>query len=338
MINELTNERIVNSLNTNSLNIKQNTMTQQLLFSVLIANYNNGKYLMDAIESVRQQTYTNWEIILVDDGSTDNSHELYKELEQDERIHIFLNDQNHGCGYTKRRCAELANGEICGFLDPDDALIDNALELMVNVHIIHPKVSVVYSKAYFCDTKFNVLEQASLPDFSNGKTYFNYRNHGSMNLATYKNAFYKLTDGINPNLQAGVDQDLYFRIEEVGDIYVLDEFTYKYVVKGHDSAISTNFDTYAKLWYWNLIARRDTCLRRNIPERILIDDFQKILDNYVKGILERNSKEVIDKIVAERLYAHVYKKECEIRSSKAYRLGKLLLKPLYKIKALFNNK
>ena len=91
-------------------------MTNQPLFSVLIANYNNGKYLMDAIESVRQQTYTNWEIILVDDCSTDNSHELYKELEQDERIHIFLNDQNHGCGYTKRRCAELANGEICGFL------------------------------------------------------------------------------------------------------------------------------------------------------------------------------------------------------------------------------
>ena len=56
-------------------------MTNQPLFSVLIANYNNGKYLMDAIESVRRQTYTNWEIILVDDGSTDNSHELYKELE-----------------------------------------------------------------------------------------------------------------------------------------------------------------------------------------------------------------------------------------------------------------
>ena len=62
----------------------------------------------------------------MDDSSTDNSHELYKELEKDERIHVFLNDQNHGCGYTKRRCAELANGEICGFLDPDDALTDNA--------------------------------------------------------------------------------------------------------------------------------------------------------------------------------------------------------------------
>ena len=96
-------------------------MNDNPLFSVLIANYNNGKYLMDAIKSVYEQTYTHWEIILVDDASTDNSHELYKELEKDERIRIFYNDENHGCGYTKRRCAELANGELCGFLDPDDA-------------------------------------------------------------------------------------------------------------------------------------------------------------------------------------------------------------------------
>ncbi|MBO5404684.1 MAG: glycosyltransferase family 2 protein [Paludibacteraceae bacterium] len=87
-------------------------MKNSLSFSILIANYNNGKYLMDAIESVRQQTYTNWEIILVDDCSTDNSHELYKEFEKDERIHIFLNNQNRGCGYTKNRCVAEAQGEI----------------------------------------------------------------------------------------------------------------------------------------------------------------------------------------------------------------------------------
>ena len=108
----------------------------QPLFSILIANYNNGHYLMEAVESVRQQTYSNWEIILVDDGSTDNSHELYKQLvEQDSRIHIFFNEENKGCGYTKRRCAELANGEICGFLDLDDTLLPEALETHIAMHI-----------------------------------------------------------------------------------------------------------------------------------------------------------------------------------------------------------
>ena len=96
--------------------------TNQPLFSVLIANYNNGKYLMKAIESVRQQTYVNWEIVLVDDGSTDNSEELYSELEKDERIRIFRNEKNMGCGYTKRRCAELAKGGISVIKDSDDRM------------------------------------------------------------------------------------------------------------------------------------------------------------------------------------------------------------------------
>lgn len=302
-------------------------MTNQPLFSVLIANYNNGKYLMDAIESVRRQTYTNWEIILVDDGSTDNSHELYKELEQDERIHIYLNDLNRGCGYTKRRCAELANGEICGFLDPDDSLIENALELMVNVHQKHPKVSVVYSKAYFCDTEFNILKEATLPDFSKNQTYFDYRNHGSMHLATYKNSFYKLTDGINPILQAAVDQDLYFKIEEVGEIYALDSFTYNYVIKGHENSIATDFRKYASTWYWNLISRRNTCIRRKLPEQILIPDFQRILDDYVNQIVDVQYEEIIDKLVKKHATELVLMKEKDIRSSLSYRLGYILLSP-----------
>ena len=116
-------------------------MNDHPLFSVLIANYNNGKYLLEAIESVKAQTYTQWEVVLVDDGSTDNSRELYSMLEQDSRIHVFYNEENKGCGYTKHRCAELAQGEFCGFLDPDDVLLPKALEVAVNAFHAHPQAS-----------------------------------------------------------------------------------------------------------------------------------------------------------------------------------------------------
>ena len=104
------------------------------LFSVLIANYNNGQYLQDAIDSILCQTYTDWEVVIVDDGSTDNSKEIYRQYEQNSRFHIVYNEQNRGCGYTKWRCVEEAHGEICGFLDPDDVLMSDALEKMEKVH------------------------------------------------------------------------------------------------------------------------------------------------------------------------------------------------------------
>ena len=73
------------------------------LFSVLMANYNNGRYLMEAVESVYAQTYLNWEIVIVDDGSTDNSKDVYEKLGEDARIHIFYNDGNKGCAFTKHQ-------------------------------------------------------------------------------------------------------------------------------------------------------------------------------------------------------------------------------------------
>ena len=299
-------------------------LTKKPLFSVLMANYNNAKYLLNAINSVEKQTYTNWEIILVDDGSTDNSRELYFRLAHNPKIHIYYNDVNRGCGYTKARCAALANGEICGFLDPDDAFLPDAIEKHVNAHIANPNASVVYSKAYYCDTDFNILDKAILPDFSGGKTYFDYRWEGCMHLTTYKKYFYDKTCGINPKAYAGVDQDLYFLIEEVGNIVALDEFCYYYVIKGHDNSIATDDNNYFRLWYWNLEARRAAVVRRGLDvDKIIYEDMHKIFDNYVDFQIRRA---VLDK-------------EIEVRASLAYRIGKpivnfikFLTKPFRKIK------
>jgi len=294
------------------------------LVSVLMANYNNGKYLMDAVNSIRKQTYDNWEIVLVDDGSTDKSKELYRELEKDKRVHIYYNDQNRGCGYTKARCAELANGEICGFLDPDDALLESALEKHVKVHVTHPEVSVIYSRTYLCDADYNILSESKLPDFKKGETYFDYRNWGIMNLATYKNEFYKKTSGINPQLKAGVDQDLYFKIEEVGEIYPLNEFCYYYVTKGRENSISTDFNNFVNLKYWNMEARRDTCIRRGLDvNAVMLEDWKQIFDWYTKCYVRANNDEYIEKIISS------HKRDLEtIRTSFAFRIGETILKPV----------
>lgn len=246
------------------------------LFSILIANYNNGKYLMDAIESVRRQTYNHWEIILVDDGSTDNSHEIYNALESDERIHIYYNDRNYGCGYTKRRCADLATGELCGFLDPDDALTQNALQIMVEQHIQHPEVSTVGSCYWCVDEQMNKLwhsEQKKIPLDGSWLTTTT-TTHAPIAFASYKRGMYLKTEGINPYLKRAVDFDLYVKLEEQGKILFLPDITYYY--RMHDLQISTHGDF--KSMYWQIYVIIKACERRGIAAEEVVNDLMK--DNW----------------------------------------------------------
>ena len=193
------------------------------LFSVLMANYNNGRFLMDAIESVRKQSYTNWEIILVDDASTDESSVLYEELVNDSRIHVFYNHENKGCGYTKRRCVENANGVICGFLDPDDALVNDALEVMVKEHVNRSDVGLVYSKYFLVDNTMTVVgvstHQVVLPE---GISFLEYGEGAISHFVSFKRAFYDRTVGIDAFYRRAVDHALYFLMEEVGKVSFID--------------------------------------------------------------------------------------------------------------------
>ena len=116
-----------------------------MLFSILIAHYNNYNYFLDCYKSILAQEYQNFEVIIVDDCSTDDSFvKLQELLKTDSRFKLYKNEQNRGVGYTKRRCAELANGDVCGFVDPDDALKENAIQSAVSNYV--NKNVAVYSR------------------------------------------------------------------------------------------------------------------------------------------------------------------------------------------------
>src|SRR5690606_12477486 len=115
-------------------------------FSLLIAHYNNWNYFERCYASINEQTFQDFEIVIVDDYSTDGSYEKLLELAQnDSRIHLVQNEENKKVGFTKRRCVELANGEICGFLDPDDQLLPQAIEEAVAMYD-NEKTIATYSK------------------------------------------------------------------------------------------------------------------------------------------------------------------------------------------------
>src|SRR5690554_1461614 len=232
------------------------------LFSVLIANYNNGQYLQECLDSVFAQTYTNWEIILVDDSSDDEtSRKIYKKYNTHPRIKIFYNQENFGCGYTKRKCVEAANGAICAFLDPDDAIPTDAIQTMVDKHMDLPKHSLIYSTNYLCDEQLSVISKNPMVGMIGAKGYFcnNGKHSNVSHFASFKTDHYRKTDGINPKLKRAVDQDLYYKMEETGPFYYIDRPLYYY--RRHKGGISTAKNA-LKAKYWHVIVSETTWLRR----------------------------------------------------------------------------
>ncbi len=107
-------------------------MENQALISVIIPVYNVEAYLQECVESVLKQTYQNFEIILVDDGSTDSSGDICDEYAgNDERICV-IHQKNSGPSKTRNTGLENANGKYIYFLDSDDYIESNALELLVD--------------------------------------------------------------------------------------------------------------------------------------------------------------------------------------------------------------
>lgn len=86
--------------------------------SILIANYNNGHFFKDCYDSLINQTLQEFEVVVLDDCSSDDSFEVIQNIiKKDDRFKLFKNDTNRKVGFTKRKLVELANSEICGFLD-----------------------------------------------------------------------------------------------------------------------------------------------------------------------------------------------------------------------------
>jgi len=232
-----------------------------MLFSLLIANYNNGRFFHDCHNSIISQTYANWEAIIIEDGSTDDSERIIKNIiGDDKRFKFYKNDKNRGCGYTKRRCVELASGEICAFLDPDDTIESTALAKMVQAHQ-NSDHAVVYSNCMMCDENLEnqVLYFRARQVDANKKDFFNL-NYEVLAFTSFKRSYYLMTDGIDPYMKRAVDQDLYLKLAEAGSFYYINEPLYYY--RMHKNGISVS--NYDRSVFWHWIAIMQAARRRNV--------------------------------------------------------------------------
>jgi len=230
------------------------------LFSVLVANYNRAPYLKEALESILSQDYPNFEVVVVDDGSTDGSATIIQKLlEIEPRIKYFQSPVNEGCGAAMRKCVSHASGVWMVLHGSDDVMLPGAISSLVQAHKLHPECSVINSTHYVCDENLNIQRLAyGAMAIPHNENYLSF-GKGITGLASFPRSFYILTDGINADYKRAVDQDFYYKMEEVGRVFFIDKPLCKYRV--NTSGIST-IKNISKARYWFARAKEEAYQRR----------------------------------------------------------------------------
>lgn len=145
--------------------------------SVIIPTYNCAKYLLIAVNSVLNQTFHDFEIIIVDDGSTDNTKEILKNYikEYQNKIRYFY-QENNGPGAARNKGIKEAKGEYVAFLDSDDKLVENSLLLRKNFLDSYPEIGLVFTDYFVITVKdgpiSSLLEKKYFLKFFESAIYF----------------------------------------------------------------------------------------------------------------------------------------------------------------------
>lgn len=222
------------------------------LVSILVANYNNGCFIAETLESAVKQTYPNVEVVIVDDGSKDNSLQVIEEFmpsHSEANIRLFKNADNRGCGRIKRQCIELSQGEYFIFLDPEDTFTCDAIAIMLAEHERGVEYSIVYGTHYLCDEHLQPQSISTYPGtIPEGQSHLTSTKGHISAPALCRRSCYDRTEGINPTFFVSEDQDLYLKMEEVAPVLFVNQPLYYY--RHHDNNTSWNDTKTFTNYYW----------------------------------------------------------------------------------------
>ncbi|MDD5454425.1 MAG: glycosyltransferase [Candidatus Ratteibacteria bacterium] len=190
-------------------------MAKEPLISVIIPAYNRAKFLEEAVKSVLAQTYKNWELIIVDDGSTDDTSEVVKKF-LDERI-IYLHQDNKGASAARNKGILKAKGEYIAFLDSDDMWLPQKLQKQLEVfNKSRFKPGVVYTGIQYMDYKGNLKKQRKLPAYRGNifKKLLRKNIAGIGSTMLVKKECFEKCGSFDENLPSRMDLDMILRISE----------------------------------------------------------------------------------------------------------------------------
>lgn len=191
------------------------SINEQPLVTVYIPTFNRLELLQRAVESVRNQTYKNLEIIVVDDCSTDGTQEyLVKLSKEDERVRYFLKEKNSGACVSRNIAIENAKGKFITGLDDDDVFLNNRIMLFIEASKkLEMEKSILFSNIALMKYESNFKKKCK--NYLNKKRYFKYDlifNNYIGNQVFVQTKHLKNIGGFDPNMKMWQDLECWYRL------------------------------------------------------------------------------------------------------------------------------
>ncbi|WP_100914770.1 glycosyltransferase family 2 protein [Pseudoalteromonas spongiae] len=215
--------------------------------SIIMPNYNCLEYLPKAIDSVLQQQDVRFELIVVDDGSTDGSLEWLKAAEQKYNQLRVLTQPNQGVIAARNRAIKKANGQFIAFLDADDYWYPNKLRKQVDYMLANPNCGLTFTNYQHVDTKYQeIIDCYSYwPEFAAHRTQSNgdYQPlHDALGLLLIANVIgtscvmvnkdiIERAGGFDPSLRSASDWDCWLRIALISEVGFSEDITMDYLMR-----------------------------------------------------------------------------------------------------------
>lgn len=249
------------------------------LVSVMMPAKNTGKFISQAIQSIIDQTYPNWELIIVDDKSTDNTRNIAESFaKKDHRIKVY-DGNGVGVANTRNKIVELSNGEFIMLMDSDDTSSPTRMEKLLNLATLHKK-SYIGSNVHFVDLNLNVKSSSNKPlsnrQIRSGFTRWFNRFTIAPQTVLAHTALYK-QHHYNEFIQIMSDWDLVLRICEDHEVFFgnIEEPLYYYRL--NDTSMTLNQETRIK---FNLLLRYNQINRKHRKTEIRsIKEFDKFIQS-----------------------------------------------------------
>jgi len=263
-------------------------MTYRSKISVIMSVYNGERYLREAIDSVLNQTFTDFEFIIVNDGSTDSSLKIIQSYD-DKRIRLIENDKNIGLTKSLNKAIKQSQGEYIARQDADDISLPGRFKAQLRYFEQHSEVALLGTSVYHINEQGKTIGRVIvLAKPSRSLLKENEFNHGS---TMFKKVVVDRLGGYNELLRYSQDYELWLRMAKYYEVSNLTQALYK--LRFHEEAVSLKHVDESALYH--LLALR--LARNNLDHKML----EIISNRGIKGLydyLNRNERALFHNLVA----------------------------------------